>query len=275
MAAAAAEEAPCRIRCLVRVRVRVRVKVRVRVRVRVRESRWGGEEMERGGGGGAGVSAAAMQDENAMHVVMTPMRQGVTPGKTMMHMQSGTVGVGTTAGKTVLATTTTTQKRRALGNISNTVLRSAGKGGAQVPLGRTAMKAERARTERSGSRLAKAAVAQPTSRAAAYADTPVERPCGLMRDELQREMDARHERDMRRRVARMTSRTAGMVSSSAHVIITSDDAENDNDDNDDDGDEAMRQYHLLCARDAGNDEGPDDLQDLADALVTAGADTLP
>ena len=233
--------------------------------------------MERGGSG-AGVVSAAMQDENA-HVMMTPMRQGVTPGKTM-HMQSGTVGVGTTAGKTVLttttATTTTTQKRRALGNISNTVLRSAGGaggagGGAQVPLGRTAMKAERARTERSGSRLAKSAVAQPTSRAAAYADTPVERPCGLMRDELQREMDARHERDMRRRVARMTSRTAGMVSSSTPAIMTRDDAENDHDD----GDEAMRQYHLLYARDAGNNGDPDDLQDLADALVTAGADTLP
>ena len=212
-----------------------------------------------------------MHDENA-HVMMTPMRQGVTPGKTMQ-MQSGAVGVGTTAGKNVMPTTTT-QKRRALGNISNTaaVLRSAGGGGAQAPLGRTAMKAERARTERSGSRLAKGAVAQPTSRAAVYAETPVERPCGLMRDELQREMDARHERDMRRRVARMTSRTAGMTSSSSPAINTCNDAENGNGG---DGDEAVHQYHLLYARDAGNEDHPDDLQDLADALVTAGADTLP
>lgn len=156
----------------------------------------------------------AAQDENANAMMVTPARPGITPAKVLQSV---------TAGAATGSVTATQQRRRALGNISN-VLQSTG-GAAQVPaLARTASKAERARAERSGSRsrahAPTATAAAAPSRVEAFADTPVERPCGLTREELGRELDAMHEHEVRRRVARMTSRHAGVAAPSARGYRT-------------------------------------------------------
>ena len=172
--------------------------------------------------------ATQVQDENAGAWNATssalPGKTSATPARIGLQPSGGLGGLsaGKTPSKQINNGGTTTQKRRALSNISNVLQRkeAASTASASTPSGPGTGTKQRSFSTSHRKLIPKAshieAADARAARLAALADVPVERPCGMTRADLERHMDALHEDDVKKRVEAMASRSFGMPSLSTH-----------------------------------------------------------